>query len=192
MAETKNNQNTVTTKTAKPTQATRATKPIQATPLKNKIRYRGKEEVTHHLYKLQVAKMIKDHGYDEEKPKLVPYEHTHVFHSVDSRGRPQFTSTPIGGHFHAIEVIEGEDGAHPILKIGPAIRKVARRRGKHIVKSTAPVPHDTHTHDSMYLWSEKLKPRKMNAEFAKMQSNMEARQQGNIPLSQTTMPVAAE
>ena len=180
--------------TKKPAQAAQATKvvqaakPMQATPIKNKIRYRGKEEVTHHLFKLQVAKMIKDHGYDEEKTKLVGYEHTHVYHSVDSRGRPQDTSTPIGGHFHEIEIIENKDGLEPTLKIGPALRKVARRVGKSIVKSTAPVPHDQHTHESIYLWSEKLKPRKMNVEFAKMQSNMDARHQGKIPLTQKTMP----
>ena len=176
--------------TKKTPQATRASKPIQATPLKNKIRYRGQEEVTHHLFKLEVAKMIKDHGYDENDTKLVPYEHTHVFHSVDSRGRPQHTSTPIGGHFHEIKIIEHEDGTEPTLEIGPALRKVARRVGKRIIKSSAPIPHDAHTHGSIYLWSEKLKPRKMNIEFAKMQSNVDARHQGKIPLAQTTMPSA--
>lgn len=149
-----------------------------------KVRYKGQHEIVHHLYRLNVAKMIKDHGWDENDPKYVPFEHTHVYHSVDSRGRPQNTCTPIGGHFHEVTMTEGINNEPPQLSVGPALRKIGRRVGKRIVKSSAPVPHDNHTHTASYLVSEVLVPRKMNAEFAKMQHAVTQRHAGNVPLEQ--------
>jgi len=153
----------------------------KATTLKKtKAFERGVGEFNHHLFKLTASPMIKEHGWnsDPDQKIVVPLEHCHMFHTMDSRGRSQTKCSSIGGHYHEVEVEYSEDPTNaPEIKVGPAMREIAIKQGKRIMKKSVPVTVggkvDQHTHDVEYHGFDKIKARKMNEEFAKYQSEVQ-------------------
>ncbi len=138
----------------------------------------------HDLFKLAVATMEKNVSYDD-KPDVVKLEHCHIYHTIDSSGKPQNTSTAVGGHFHMVEVIAG-DGGVPTLKVGPPVKWVKKRVRGVMKKIMQPIflesasvdddgrpdnaerHKDTHTHEVLYLGSEEITLRKPNIEAGKV------------------------
>lgn len=146
--------------------------------------YKNAVELDHDLFKLEPATMMKNISFTEE-PHYVRLEHCHIFHTINSAGKKQVVSSHTGGHFHEVEVIkEGTDIEPPVLKVGPPLKHAWQRyrRTKRTKKITVPFDDaDKHGHAVTYLRSEKIRPRKLNAEFVKFQSAVDAKQNPRMP-----------
>ena len=132
--------------------------------------YMGNAEFEHDVFKLQPANMRKNMGYNPASPLWEMIEHSHIYHSINSRGQKQVTCTPIGGHCH--EVVVKETGGVPeIVSVGPPVVKRIKKEGNRRVPVWAPIAGDDHTHKVGYIRSEKIRPAKINKEFVKFQSS---------------------
>lgn len=80
------------------------------------------QEVNHHLFKLKYAKFMANSSYKKDNPVLTPMEHAHIYHTVDSMGRPQEFCGYVGGHTHRVKVIENADGTLSV-ECGPPLKK---------------------------------------------------------------------
>lgn len=131
-----------------------------------KLKFKGQTEFRHDLFKASVQKMKKNTSFVFGRPSILELEHTHVFHSYDSKGRPQkFTSTT-GGHFHEIQHGVDDEG-NVYAKCGPALQTVVRKgSGGRQIKKIGPIVwkdvdneveiNDNHTHQMTYISSEFL------------------------------------
>lgn len=134
-----------------------------------KINWKGNAPFDHHLFKGSLEYCLKrmphiiTRAVESLDNDLVKKEHTHIFHSKDSRGRPQTRTNPMAGHFHDVtfEVIDGV----PVAKCGPALHYVDKRTRRGVVREVKPVVYrdfdgnervDDHTHEMEYVHSEKL------------------------------------
>ena len=136
----------------------------------------------HDLYLLNESKMKKDTsiGKTGDPEMIIPVSHQHFFHTIDSSGRKMVDCSPIGGHFHEMEIIDKGDGNPPevVCKSGPLMWAKKKVHGKW-KRVRVPVNHyDDHKHDVQYLHSEAVTPRKPNVEAAKVQGAMAAKEQG--------------
>lgn len=163
------------------TQPAQAAKPLPSEP-QAKRSFTKDYEFDHDLFKLSVATMKKNVSWNES-PMIEQFEHCHMFHTVDSNGRKQSVCTPVGGHFHEITVHKAESGV-PVLEIGPPRKWVQKKRHGKFIKVMAPVVldkedgiTDNHTHEYVYLGSEKIKARATNTEFAKFESQVKAKRE---------------
>ena len=152
-------------------------------PITKQRIYASDQVFDHDLYKLRLANMLKNTSWDSRKPVWASVEHVHFFHSITSNGKIQTHTTSIGGHCHRmIEVGKGADGLKT-YRCGPPMRlsvKIVRRKK---VKEWVELSHDDHTHKVDYVRSDKVKARRLNADFAKMQVAMQAR--APLPSSET-------
>lgn len=83
---------------------------------------RGAKAVTHHLFKAEVAKFLKNDSYKKDNPILIPMEHAHIYHSCDSLGRPIDHTGFVGGHCHEVKITDNGDGSISV-ECGPPLRK---------------------------------------------------------------------
>jgi len=141
---------------------------------------RGDAEFTVTTFKLQVEQMIKNQAWqkNEYMPRL--WEHCHVFHDHDRRGKKQTKCSPTGGHFHEM-ITKDENGAllvdengHLNPKVGPPqkMKFLKNGRGK-MVKQAVPIEFydgtrgeeivDKHTHKIENLGSEVLSQSRIRA-----------------------------
>lgn len=135
---------------------------------------KGSKNVYHDLFKLKNAPMVKILGVPDpvlmkKAPHLVrtvQLEHCHIFHSIDSNGRPQKYSTHIGGHCHEIKVNLNPDGSFKV-ECGPPLRRFKNSRVEPVE------PYDTHTHEVEYIESIELQARKANQEAVKYASSFQ-------------------
>lgn len=128
-------------------------------------RYSGQQKIDSDLYKLEVAVMKKNSALRKtDKPVWVHHEHTHVFRTYDSSGKKQTQSSPVGGHYHEVEVIQNPKGGVPSIKIGPPVKRVQSKVDGEFIIQTVAIPGDTHTHRVGYLRSDKITIRKLNPE----------------------------
>lgn len=145
--------------------------------------YAGQIELDHDLFKLSVAKMYKNVSWDAD-PHWERFEHCHIFHTIDSNGKKQTTCSPVGGHFHVIETTP-QAGGPPKLAVSPPMRMIRIKQGKKWVTRPEPIeyenPDHSHTHEVQYLRSQRIKPRALNAEFAKMDAAVRAKENPSIP-----------
>lgn len=132
----------------------------------------SKEVIIHHdCFKLEAAEMQKNMSWIKEQPKYEQFEHCHTFHSYDSSGKKQYYSTPIGGHFHEMELTEFEDGTIEAKCVSGPLKWGLVYDEKQEKKIRKPVPvnvRDKHKHKVKYLHSEKLVKRKRNLEAGKL------------------------
>jgi len=147
-------------------------------------RFKRHNSVMHDLYKLEAAPMLKNMAMDPPSsdvqiaPEFIRLEHCHIYHTVDSKGQPQSNCSPIGGHFHVIEVVTPGDGDNPPVLRCSGPKKMARHP---VTKKAIMVPYerehfdangnpytDDHTHKITYISSEEFKPRKVNMEAQKV------------------------
>lgn len=113
-----------------------------------------------HTFKLLFSNMLKNVSFNPKDPILVPMEHSHIYHTVDSSGKELTASNPVGGHYHEmkVNVIDGEW----VVECSPAIS------GK---SSSELVGTDNHTHQVRYLKTEVVQMRVASQEAMKMISN---------------------
>ncbi len=134
--------------------------------------YSGKTDVDHDLFKLELAPMLKQTGYNDHDPHIEDVQHSHFFHSVDSNGKKQTKCAAVGGHFHSVKVQYTPDGkvamdanGKLLVTVGPAVR-AAKKKSRGITQNIeVPIqigmgPNseiDTHTHEVTYVRSESVK-----------------------------------
>lgn len=126
--------------------------------------------IYHDLFKLEVAKMLKNLFWYKITPdEYVAIEHCHFFHTFDSSGKKLTNSTSVGGHFHKLELQDMGKGNPPkIISMSGPLKTVRHKDeyGKR-VKIDVPVNSvDTHVHKHTYLQSDEVKLRKINSEAA--------------------------
>ena len=150
------------------------TRSVDAAPPQAIIPFkRGAQAVTHHLFKADVAKFLKNDSYKKDNPLLIPMEHAHIYHSCDSLGRPIAHTGFVGGHCHEVTITNQDDGSISV-ECGPPLKKEIFK-GRDGRKKTRFVPvkffdkyagedsesHDggewkvdAHTHPMLYLGTE--------------------------------------
>ena len=146
----------------------------------NKRWYTTGVELDHDLYKLEPAAMLRDVSYNSDAV-YTRFEHCHVYHTITSDGKRLDTSAATGGHFHVMSLEPAKDeNSPPVVTCGPPVRYAWQKKGKRQIKVTVPYCRgdDTHTHDVIYIRSEKIKPRRLNSEFLKYKGTQDARHQG--------------
>lgn len=137
--------------------------------------YKGTQELDHDLFKLSPAKMRKNVSYIADDPIFELFDHSHIYHTIDSNGRKLDTSAPVGGHFHFVKVTANGSDV-PSVEVSQAMQWSMKKIGKNKFEKVAvPVDHDSHTHNVEYLGSEKIQMRKPNVEAAKAQAALEAK-----------------
>ncbi len=160
---------------------TRTTGSAAATRVQGRV-YSQAQMVDHDLFKLKVATMRRDISLDRDQTMEDNVEHCHYFHSVDAAGRPQKMASMIGGHFHEMTVIPSKDGSVPEVICGPALVWISKRVGrKGSERVAAPYDMDEHTHEVIYMGSNKIKLREPNIEFAKHEAAVTSRQEQSLP-----------
>lgn len=141
------------------------------TPIKERTAlqrfYSGNEQMDHDLFKLEVSKMIKDHGWGGNQ-ELVGHEHCHMFHTIDSDGRPQTLCTSTGGHFHIMRIVKNKAGEilDVICDSGPMemVRKKIKNKWVKVAQPLNEDLEDNHRHDVRYIRSDRINKRQINAE----------------------------
>jgi hypothetical protein len=137
-----------------------------------KRRLKGQTKLYSDLFKLTVAKMKVNISWSDV-PEYHEVEHCHFFHTVDSSGRVQTTSTKIGSHYHRIEVKPSENPNDPpiVTCVSGPLKKVAERRlGQSVLKEVPLSPVDDHHHDVVYISSDEVILRRMTPEVINMQA----------------------
>ena len=118
-------------------------------------RYKGETQFNHDLIKLEMTIVERNMSFNPKRPRYVPVEHCHFFHTFDSNGKPQRHCNRVNGHFH--EVFWDEDTL--TAKCGPALcHKI--EDGEMVTRPMV----KQHTHDCTYLESELMTARKINTE----------------------------
>lgn len=128
--------------------------------------YKSEQEFDHDLYKLEISTIEVNEAAHEGDWKGERYDHKHYYHTFDSAGKKHTHSAPATGHAH--EITWDEEGK-PIC--GPAVKqvRVLKRVGnkRRVVKEWRRLPERSqHNHDVSYMYSERLKPRKLNSDAA--------------------------
>lgn len=152
--------------------------------------YRSQTQKIHDLYKLEVAKAKKDISWDGN-PTYVDIEHCHFFHSVDSAGNVQNTSTTINGHFHVLEVVTPATDENPaVYKCSGPVKWVLKKQKNGQMKKVLQnaigtdddgLAVDNHVHEVTYIQSQKLMPSKANMEAMKLQAQIAAKFNQSMP-----------
>lgn len=180
-------------------------KPAASTPAKNaaepapkvipKITMKGERVLQHHLFYSNITDCKKNVSYEPDHPKLEPMPHKHVFHTIDSKGRKQDTSSHCLGHFHMMTWgVDGEGNLY--AKSGPALRKVAKHlRDGSTQMVDSPIVwmdiHDNrHVDDHEHTWEYRETEEFTAKSLARMrQENQEELKQHGVDPNQTARPL---
>ncbi len=138
--------------------------------------FKRTKETMHDLFKLEDAKFLKNIAWQEGVVNYDQVTHVHYYHTVDSKGRPQTTSSHTGGHFHELIEVEAATDTNPATFKTSGPLKWALRKNPDGSTSKVTVPfdkNDKHTHDIRYIDSQKFVPRKTNTEAIKIIQNEE-------------------
>lgn len=146
----------------------------QAPAVTPKVVLRQGMELLHHLFKGTVAVCLKADKWGPLKIKSI--EHTHYFHTVTSNGAKQDYTPQVAGHVHKIEWGTDPEG-NLVARCGPPLKRIetfvnGMKRSKYIpikVKNYDAVDdqpewlNDSHTHQMIYMGSDKLTKASMDA-----------------------------
>lgn len=129
---------------------------------------KGSREFYHDLFKAETANSKKNVSFTLNKPEIVEIEHSHYFHTHDSKSRPQKTTSTIAGHWHEVTWKEDANG-NLVAECGPPIKFNYRQTPSGTKKVKGPIKftkindmgekviiEDTHTHKMTYMHSELL------------------------------------
>lgn len=114
------------------------------------------------LFKLEVANMLKNIGYDDKDPVLKNVEHCHFYRTIDSNGRKQNRSSFVGGHTHDV-IVKVNENNELVAECAPA---------------TGTKFNDRHTHETTYLKSDAIEKRRMNKDASEFIAKISAPYQG--------------
>jgi hypothetical protein len=153
------------------TETKRGRPPKQVQP---KIKMKNAISKHHHLFKAEVAPVLKNVSFRPGNPEIVKIEHCHFFHTIDSRLKEQRYTTPTNNHYHEVKWFVDSDGELR-AECGPPIRKVQKTRrdgstysvegeisykNEYHDRNNMPADIvDDHTHDMTYVGSELLSPK---------------------------------
>lgn len=160
-----------------------APQPQQRKAPSPKIVVKGTSEFRHDLFKADVATFKKNVSYKKGVLQLVSVEHSHIYHTHSSQGRPmQFTST-IGGHFHEVTTTVDAEG-NIVAKCGPPLRTIVKKKASGSKRVNEPVRWydddkedyvvDNHRHEMLYMHSEYLTQEKVAALRSQTQAAVRA------------------
>lgn len=117
-------------------------------------------------FKLEDAQTIKDVSFNPKKPELTRITHNHIFHTVDSYGRPTTHCNSVSGHTHEVKITKNEKG----ILVGQCSLPIRNRDSdkQEIVNYEVRIDGkvgipDQHTHPVTYLKSEQFQLRQANA-----------------------------
>lgn len=138
--------------------------------------YRFGNKIFHDLYKLGVASVLKKIGYNtdpNDPSSWDPVEHVHFYHTVDSSGKTQTTSTSIAAHFHEMRIVKSDNPDEPpqVVCVSGPLKWVKMKKFGKWVREAVPVNEiDDHTHPVIYMRSEEISLRKPNAMAAQVEA----------------------
>ena len=115
--------------------------------------YKGQVEVDHDLFRLEVSNTKKNISFRSDSAIWENVPHKHMFHTVDSDGKPQHNTCPTASHYHKVTIKE-VDGKFVAQCSEPYQMKVVK--GKRV---EVPYQNDSHTHEVTYLRSERIMQR---------------------------------
>jgi hypothetical protein len=98
------------------------------------------------LFKLEIANMLKNAGFDDKKPVLQNVEHCHFYRTYNSNGKKLTQCNFVGGHTHEVTVDVKADGT--------LVAKCGKAYGSKF--------NDEHTHKTSYVRSDVIAKRKLN------------------------------
>lgn len=131
--------------------------------------FKGEEQFYHDLFKLKLADMKKEQGYQPANPYYVNVEHVHFFHNITSDGKALSHAAPSGGHTHEMLEDGVDKDGHPKYKVSRALRCIKRGVYK-------PMAYDDHTHECQYVRSEVVTPSAPNPDFQKYRTMLANKQ----------------
>jgi hypothetical protein len=100
------------------------------------------------LFRLEIASMRKNIGFDAKNPIWEGVPHIHFFHTRCSDGRVQLECSAVGGHKHKMIALSSE------------------KSGEVTQYACGPAAGDNHTHDVTYIQSEEVSARIKNEKAA--------------------------
>lgn len=128
---------------------------------------KGSMKVWVDTFKLEVAKFKKNIAPDGagSRPNYIDFDHCHIFHTYNERGKPNTHCAAVGGHYHEVylKVVDGKfvgETSPPIQNRGS--EEIAPKRdgqGRVI---------DNHTHQVTYLKSDEQGVKQVSPEVAKL------------------------
>ena len=135
----------------------------ESMPVETQRRMKGEMDVYHDLFKLETAVMKKNIGLPGQKPLLEAIDHQHFYHSVNSRGKTQNASSPIGGHSHKIKVHKNQQTGQLEATCSPPfeMRTIKLKNGMRVEREM-PCLNDDHTHKVTYMHSSVFKVKQVN------------------------------
>lgn len=88
--------------------------------------YRNEQIIEDHLFKCNVASMMKNISYLKFQPRFEHHEHSHFYHASTKRGTKNFDTSFVGGHFHQIKIVGKDADGYPVAECSNALTKVMR------------------------------------------------------------------
>lgn len=163
---------------------------------------KGSSTFRHDGFKGDVRKLKKNTSFKKGVVTITELEHSHQFHSHDSRGRKQQYCTPMGGHFHEVKIIYDENGVPVRAECGPPLRfqnkKTPLGSKKRIVdvkwhdQVNEKIVVDDHRHVFEYTHSEELNAKRVQQIRNATQSAIGAMTGGAAPKMHDDGPGAAD
>lgn len=110
-----------------------------------------------HLFKLEMAMMLKNISPFKKDPMIQHIEHCHIYRTKDSSGKKEISCNSVGGHYHEVEVYA--EGKVLKAKCGPPR---SNKGSKELLDK------DNHTHQITYKGSQRVKQRVITPEVARL------------------------
>lgn len=147
-------------------------------PKTTKRFYTGTQELDSDLFKLVETNMVKNVSWGA-KPDYQKMLHGHFMRTVDSSGKQLNTCSPVGGHFHFVEVSTDSEG-NLVATCSPAMIWAKKRIEGDVQRVAIPIEFDSHTHETQYVKSHRVQKRETNERFAELQSKILAKIPGAV------------
>jgi len=131
-----------------------------------KIIWKNQMEKRHDVFKSDVRDFLKNTSFKAGQISIEKVQHSHIFHTIDSRGKELQLTDTVGGHFHEVKVEVDENGYLKAV-CGPAMvrENIKTRSGLAKIKISPLRFHDEyndkdivddHSHEFTYLRSEMI------------------------------------
>ena len=133
------------------------TKVTKEKELKVNRKYAGDMFIDSDTFKLDLTNYRKNVSFDDKNPLLVGVPHCHFYHTFDSSGKAMSQCNAVGGHTHDVKVSISKDGDITATS-SPA-------------KSNSKL-EDNHTHEVIYMKSDRFKVRAINSKAQEAIMNM--------------------
>ena len=134
----------------------------ESQPPKTSRKYKGQIEVDHDLFRLEISNTKKNISFRKNEYIWEEIPHKHMFHTVDSDGKPQYKTCPTASHFHKMTVSEIDGELVAKCSVPYQMKMVKGQRVE------VPYESDNHKHEVTYLRSERIMQRVYNKDALNM------------------------